>query len=727
MFNEVFEMSNLDGMTTGDQLVWTPTRRAGRAIMARIGRRFASTGRLLASLRANRRLAIADTVATALAALAALLLTANLIGAHVLSESLVAFVSSAVLAALIMYPLSAFYRGHARATSLRDAVVVVRGALFALGLQWLCLSLLPGAAAVPFASFAIQFLVVVPALVGLRLCARHRELVRKVNHTARAPADMAVADTRIPVLVVGTGTNCDLFVRASRTPDARYRPIGIIDDARDTGGLVFHDIDILGSLLSPDRLCATLEMMEALPQRLFLTEPITQLDSDGIGKLIGWANAHSVPVSRLPNLGEAPSGSDLGGVEPRAVDPTDILDRPQKAVERSLLRALFNGRRVLITGAGGSIGSELSRQIASFGPSQLVLLEQCELNAYTIDQDLKQYFPDVQHHVHVADIRDARRVNAIFAKHRPELVFNAAALKHVPMVEANPCEGVLTNVIGTRNIADAARDVGAIAMVQVSTDKAVNTTNVMGATKRVAEFYVQAQDRITSETGESTRFFSVRFGNVLGSSGSLIPLFQKQIAQGGPLTITDDRMTRYFMTIREAVELTLVAAAKGLAQKTGLGQIFVLDMGEPVKIMDIAERMIRLAGLRPDDDIKIEVIGIRPGEKLFEELFDESETPRDCGIPGVQAAVPDGIAISRLRAAIHHLEGAARGGSARDVKRRLKNLVPGYGVNGLRPIEITGDALRAPEPRGRPIASSPVTIALPTGGYPSQLHYETNT
>ncbi len=677
---------------------------------------------MFATLRANRRLVYADLLATTLAALAALLLSANFVGWHVFETGVLTFLPMALLTAALVYPVAAFYRCHTRATSLRDAGVVVRGVLVALALQWTLVASVSGFGAIHFGTYAIQFLVAVPSLLVLRLYARYRELLRRSSRTEAVAAQGGI-DTRIPVLLVGTGTNCDLFVRASRNLDARYRPIGIIDDARDTSGLIFHDIEVMGSLLSPDQMLDRLSMLDQLPQRLFLTEPVTQLDSAGITQLISWAKARSVTVSRLPNLGEPSIGSDLGGVEPHAVDPTEILERPQKAVERSLLREMFHARRVLITGAGGSIGSELARQIASFEPAELVLLEQSEFNAYSIDQDIRQHFPDIRHHVHIANVRDAKRVTEIFQHHKPELVFNAAALKHVPMVEANPCEGVLTNIVGTRNVADAARDVGAIAMVQVSTDKAVNTTNVMGATKRVAEFYVQAQDRITCETGESTRFFSVRFGNVLGSSGSLIPLFQKQIAQGGPLTITDPRMSRYFMTIREAVELTLVAAAKGLALRTGLGQIFVLDMGEPVKIVDIAERMIRLAGLRPEKDIQIKYIGIRPGEKLFEELFDKSETPRECGIPGVQAAAPTGVPISKLRAAIHALEFSARAGSEADVRHGLEKLVPGYGDEAAPRTDAAGKLAEGqavgPPSKLAARAKTAITVKLPSGGFPT--------
>ncbi len=630
-------------------------------------------------LRANHRLVIGDLVASAFAVIVAL----NLAGGGSIAENLVPATGPlAILSCiigLVVFPLAGVYRRHARSTSLRDIVLIMRGA----GLAACCLaaigSILTVTASVPFAVYVIQFGVMILCFSALRVVARSRELTRQ-NASLMAHCQ---AQTKVPVLLVGTGAACDLFVRSLRNTDSKFQPVGIIDDARNTQGLYFHDVQIIGTLLDSERVIEKLESWNNLPRRLFLTEPVTHFESDGIRRITRWCEANGISVSRVPGLEDHDTGKG------QDVDPEEILDRPQKEVERSMLREMFKGRRVLVTGAGGSIGSELSRQIASFDPAELVMIDNCEFNAYSIDMDLSQNFADVPRRMYVASIRDKTRVNAIFERHRPELVFNAAALKHVPMVELNPCEGVLTNVIGTRNVADAARNVGAIAMVQVSTDKAVNTTNVMGATKRVAEFYVQAQDRITNETEEQSRFFSVRFGNVLGSSGSLIPLFQRQISNGGPLTVTDKRMERYFMTIREAVQLTLVAAASGLKQDTSHGEIFVLDMGRPVKIVDLAERMIRLAGLKPYEDIDIKFIGARPGEKLFEELFDASEQRHDSGIPGVGSARPEGVPAARLRAMIRKLEAAAIECDELTAKRLLKELVPGYGVNGLRPIDVS--------------------------------------
>lgn len=646
-------------------------------------------------VKGNRRLLLLDIFALAVSAvLAFLLIVADGSRTSALSD-LAYFPLLALVCGVILFPVSGIYRRDARSFSLRDVLAVVRGTAAVTLVTAVALAAPGGYPSPSISVFVVQFLITVPVLCSIRVAARREELIR------RGPLEDH--DARLPVLVVGTGATCDLFLRSLRQPGARYRAIGIVDDARGKEHLYFHDVRILGSVRDPGRIIAAIQAGEQ-PRRIFLTAPITNFDSDGIEKLLAWAGRQGIAVSRLPELGDAEAGTGDGRSPAlRTIDPDDILHRPQKVVQRSLLRGMIEGRRVLVTGAGGSIGSELARQIASFGPERLVLIDSCEYNAYSIEMDLVRDFPDVAAHVCVASIRDVARMDDIFRAHMPELVFNAAALKHVPMVERDPCEGVLTNVVGARNVADAARAVGAVAMVQISTDKAVNSTNVMGATKRVAEFYCQAQDRITLQTEERTRFFVVRFGNVLGSSGSLIPLFQRQIAAGGPLTVTDPRMERYFMTIREAVELTLLAAAEGLKRRSALGEILVLDMGRPVKIVDLARRMIRLAGLRPDEDIRIEIIGCRPGEKLFEELFDAEEEVREGLVPGLRAAVPRGVPIARLRAAILRLERHALAGDEDAVRRGLAGLVPGYAA-------VSGEAEDAPRPSGDgtpPAAASP--------------------
>jgi O-antigen biosynthesis protein WbqV len=307
-------------------------------------------------------------------------------------------------------------------------------------------------------------------------------------------------------------------------------------------------------------------------------------------------------------------------------------------------------------------------------------VENSEFNLYTIDMELAARHGALSRTAILADVRDRERMEKLIGTEAPALVFHAAALKHVPMVEANPEEGVVTNVGGTRNVADACRKARVSTMVLISTDKAVNPTNVMGATKRIAESYCQALDLLAEKNGgaEQTRFITVRFGNVLGSTGSVVPLFQKQLAAGGPLTVTHPEMKRYFMTVREAVELVLQASAMGSNDPHGIGKIFVLDMGEPVLILGLAEQMIRLAGLRPGEDVQIEFTGLRPGEKLYEELFHGSEAGQPSGHEGILIASPRTADHSVLSRALDELVRMAEAGYGTETLATIKRLVPEY-------------------------------------------------
>ncbi len=370
----------------------------------------------------------------------------------------------------------------------------------------------------------------------------------------------------------------------------------------------------------------------------------------------------------------------------------DLLNRPQVPLDREGMARLIQGRRVIVTGAGGTIGSELARQVAALGPERLILIDNGEYALWLIDLELAERHPHVPRESLLVDIRDEPRVRDVFEQWRPELVFHAAALKHVPMVEANPLEGLLTNVAGTRHVADAARGVGALAMVLISTDKAVNPTSVMGASKRLAEMYCQALDIAARASGRGMRCITVRFGNVLGSTGSVVPLFQRQLERGGPLTVTHPDMQRYFMTVREAVGLVLQASVVGagdIALPSGEeGGIFVLDMGEPVKIVDLARQMIRLAGLTPERDVEIRFTGLRPGEKLHEELFHGKEPPVPTAFPGLLMASPRTADPAIVGRAIDEIAAACRGGQSRLALTLLGRLVPEFEHNseGLMPV-----------------------------------------
>ena len=576
----------------------------------------------------------------------------------------------------VVFPLSGMYRRHWFSASIRDVLIVGSAAALMLTLVAL-LNLFGLAAAGTPAGVYIVALFVAPPFLALE------RLARRINNNAvglllgggKAQPKRG-ADS---VLLVGTGTACDLFLRAIRNmPNPPFEPIGIVDDVEHTRGLVFQDVPIIGSVVDMDTV-REFFVTHPLPRHIVITEPPAQFNESNIRDLLTWAEARGIGVRRLPGLFELHSFDETTATRTVEVHPNDLLHRPARVNDRRRLARRLTGRRIVVTGAGGSIGGELVRQIAANEPESLLLIDNSEFNLYSINKDLERFFPGVERQVQICDVRDRARVEYLFETYRPDIVFHAAALKHVPMVEANPREGVLTNVTGTRNVADAARNSGASAMVQISTDKAVNGTSVMGATKRVAELYCGALDRETERDAHGTRFMTVRFGNVLGSSGSLIPLFKEQIAKGGPLTVTDPRMERYFMTIREAVELTLMASAHGLEQKTERGAIFVLDMGEPVRIVDIAERMIRLSGLEPGRDIGIEYIGMRPGEKLYEELFDALETPRPSGLDGALLAASAVVPLDALRASTDRLEAFAGMNDVPMILDMLHKIVPGYG------------------------------------------------
>lgn len=489
------------------------------------------------------------------------------------------------------------------------------------------------------------------------------------------------------VLLLGAGSFGDIYLRAlQKDPGAKYRAVGFLDEDAANVGLCIHGVTVHGTFDDLKTVCRRLTEKGEQPKHIIFTDRKAIRAPDAVAKIMKDAEILAIPVWQLVPPTEMRSARNLSGFElKKTVNVLDLLPRPQARIDLCALNRLMRERTVLITGAGGSIGSVLTHQIFSFKPKRVIIIEMNELNNYTIEMEMREQFPDVEIHCYLCNIRDRRRVNEIFARHRPDLVFHVAALKHVPIVELNPCEGVLTNTIGTRIVADAARRVKALAMVQVSTDKAVNSTGVMGATKRLAELYCQAQDRYEEDEGWHTRFMTVRFGNVLGSSGSLIPLFQKQLNKGGPLTVTHPEMKRFFMTINEATKLTLQACAYGLEQQTthGKGEIFVLDMGEPVKIVDIANRFIELAGFTPGRDIKIEFVGCRPGEKLFEELFDTSEERRDPNIPGILSAVSTGFELENLQAHFRHLERLAKIGSDEEVLIYIQKLLPSFQPGAL--------------------------------------------
>jgi O-antigen biosynthesis protein WbqV len=496
-----------------------------------------------------------------------------------------------------------------------------------------------------------------------------------------APHRAGAASGRVPVMLIGAGDGAEMFIRSmNANARAPYRVVGLIDDKGTRVGRQIHGLTVLGSL---DDLPAVIERLRRGgdgPQRLIVSED--NLQGRRLRALVEQADSLGLTVARLPKLTDFRAQDSLpGNVELRPIAIEDLLGRPQTVLDRSRMAELIAGKRVLVTGAGGTIGGELSRQIAAYGPARLALLDHSEFALYTIDLEIGERAPALPRATILADVRDSARIDGILAEEKPELVFHAAALKHVPMVELHPAEGALTNVVGTRNVAEACARANVAAMVMISTDKAVNPSSVMGATKRIAECAVQT----VGAANPQTRYVVVRFGNVLGSTGSVVPLFQRQLAAGGPLTVTHPDVTRYFMTVREAVELVLEASVLGAEetpdQKNGVARnehIYVLDMGEPVKIADLARQMIRLAGLRPDSDVKIAFTGLRPGEKLYEELFHDAEALTPTRYPGIQTAHPRGVDGGVLKEGLAALESAARARDRAGLLALIGRLVPEY-------------------------------------------------
>jgi FlaA1/EpsC-like NDP-sugar epimerase len=534
----------------------------------------------------------------------------------------------------------------------------------------------------------------VQALTLLVLLGAPRVAYRRLRQRPGGKLPGAYAAHVPSALLVGAAEDVDLFLHAligDRRQALRVEGLLAVG-SRQTGRRI-HGYPFVGSIGDAATVLERLDGEGRLPDMLVVATP--DLSGQSLSVLVEQAERYGMRIRRAPRPTSLDPSALTGGprqLELRPMAIEDLLNRPQVPLDREGMARLIQGRRVIVTGAGGTIGSELARQVATLGPERLILLDNGEYALWLIDLELAERHPHVARESLIADIRDEARVRAVFEQWRPELVFHAAALKHVPMVEANPLEGLLTNVAGTRHVADAARSVGARAMVLISTDKAVNPTSVMGASKRLAEMYCQALDISARASGHGMRCITVRFGNVLGSTGSVVPLFQRQLERGGPLTVTHPDMQRYFMTVREAVGLVLQASVVGSGDAAlpsdEEGGIFVLDMGKPVKIVDLARQMIRLAGLTPERDVEIRFTGLRPGEKLHEELFHGKEPPAPTGYPGLLMAAPRTADPAIVGRAIDEIAAASRGGQARLALMLLGRLVTEFEHNaeGLMPV-----------------------------------------
>ncbi len=571
----------------------------------------------------------------------------------------------ALLYAAIAGAVEFFFRTERsswRYASVREVLRLALASLITAAAFVVTVFLTNRADALPRSTVILAALFSMALLVGVRLAWRLRW-----NSSLALGMFSRAADTGASLTVVGDIGQAESYLRRwASGDDRRYRPVAIVTNERRSVGQLIHGVPVVCEIGALVPWLAASGSRGADGGVLFLADPSADLGLTTTD--IGQLRADGYRLLRQPNALELNDGDDAGGVALREIQLEEFLPRAPLQLDPKPLAALISGRRVLVTGAGGSIGSEIARQLWRFGCAHLTLIDHSEFALFEIDRELQDSGGDrATRRAVLCNVRDASRVREVFRAEQPDLVFHAAALKHVTLVEANPAEAVLTNVLGTWNVAAAAREAGVAHMVMISTDKAVDPTSVMGCTKRIAESLLAVHG------GAGTSYSVVRFGNVLGSAGSVVPIFRDQINRGGPITITHPDVERYFMTIPEAVQLVLQATAlRGLDEGGGGLRKFVLEMGEPVKIVDLARQMIELSGDK--DRIAIAFIGLRPGEKLTETLVDVGEHARPA-IPGITEIRTDGPERVLGEAEVMSLADTATRSDAATTSVRVKALV----------------------------------------------------
>jgi FlaA1/EpsC-like NDP-sugar epimerase len=570
---------------------------------------------------------------------------------------------------IVVFYMFDLYKGMWRYTSINDLLDIIKASGISTLLVVMVVAFTHGLAGFARAAFVIDWVLTVFLIAGYRLGIRlyfwlgPRDRLSSFRLLTPFKFRKGERSGARKLLILGAG-DCGekIYREIEDNASLRYEVVGFLDDDLTKVGRLLHGVPILG----------TTSELKNLSKRVGAEETLIAIPSATSAQmraLLARCEESGLPSKTVPGMGELIDGKvSIKAI--RDVDYRDLLGREVVRLEEDRIAGYVGKARVLVTGAGGSIGSELCRQICRFDPSCLILYERAESPLYEIDLELRTDYPEVKVVPILGDIRDRSQLSRALSDHRPQVVFHAAAYKHVPMMELQPWKAVRNNILGTRNVMDVSREHGVERFVLVSTDKAVRPANVMGASKRVAELLVQNQNGCGLGR---TKFITVRFGNVVGSVGSVVPLFKKQIERGGPVTVTHPEVTRYFMTIPEACQLILQAGAMGEG-----GEIFILDMGTPVKIVDMAKDLIRLSGFEPDVDIKIEFVGLRPGEKLFEELITSGEGIVPTSHEKILVLRGQTCDQDRLNAVIEDLTKLAEEQNGAGIRAKLQEIVEDY-------------------------------------------------
>jgi O-antigen biosynthesis protein WbqV len=615
-----------------------------------------------------------DLLATAAAIVASFYIRFEAVGLMERREPLLLFLPGFVVYAGIVYHLFHLYEAKWRFASLPDFMNILRASTV-LAISLLVLDYVVVAPNVLGQFFfgkitiALYWILQTVFLGGPRIAYRYFRYTRTRHHALAAEAN--------PTLVLGRAADAEVLLRAIESGAVRkIWPVGVLSQSAADQGQSIRGIPVLGGFAELDRVVGDLAQRGTVIARVIFTPSAFEPDAKPEATLMH-ARRLGLAVSRLPSL-------DDGGEVPRLapVNVEDLLLRPSVKIDYARLESFLRGRSIVVTGGGGSIGSEICDRVITFGAARLLIIENSEPALHAVLETLatKQSRPVIDGRI--ADVRDRKRLFRLMAEFKPDIVFHAAALKHVPLLERNWEEGVKTNVFGSVNVADAAVAAGAAAMVMISTDKAIEPVSILGATKRFAEMYCQALDADFSRRVDSDqrpmRLIAVRFGNVLASNGSVVPKFKAQIDAGGPVTVTHPDMVRYFMTIREACDLVVTAASHALGPDRSDVSVYVLNMGQPVKIVDLAERMIRLAGLEPGRDVDIVFTGARPGERMHEILFAREEPTVEIGFVGVVAARPVQSSLESMRGWLAMLEQGLARDEREAIYRVLRDAVPDF-------------------------------------------------